>query len=211
MIEVIPAILTNFRDEFEKAVRLIEPHTTRAHLDIADGVFVLNETIKGYYELDLISTSLKFDVHLMVINPVSHISHWTMDNVDRFIVHIESNDIETVIKELKYKNKGVGLALNPDTSISSIEPFISLVDFIQFMTVSPGFQGRDFLGHVVKKVRSFHEKHPQIIIAIDGGINPITAKEVVQAGASILVSGSFVLKSGDVGKAIEDLKKISDN
>lgn len=208
MTEIIPAILTNSFDEFEKAVRLVESHTDRAHLDVADGVFVSNETIRGYYELDLVSTSLKFDVHLMVANPVSHMSHWTMDNADRFIVHIESEDITNAIKELKHNNKGVGLALNPDTSISSIESFVSLVDFIQFMTINPGFQGRDFLDHVVGKIESFHKKYPEVAIAVDGGINLITARRVIEAGASILVSGSFVLKSGNVGKAINDLKSV---
>lgn len=209
MTEIIPAILTNSFDEFEKAVRLVESYTERAHLDIADGVFVSNETIRGYYELDLVSTSLKFDVHLMVANPVNHMSYWTMDNADRFIVHIESEDVANAIKELKHNNKGIGLALNPDTSISSIESFVSLVDFIQFMTINPGFQGRDFLDHVVGKIENFHKKYPEVAIAVDGGINLTTARRVIAAGASVLVSGSFVLKSGNVGKAINDLKSVS--
>jgi ribulose-phosphate 3-epimerase len=105
----------------------------------------------------------------------------------------------------------VGLTLNPDTSIEELKPFLNLVDFIQFMTVRPGFQGRDFLYYVVKKIDFFHKLYPNILIAVDGGINPSTARESVAAGASILISGSFILKSGNVGKAIEQLKKIVEN
>ena len=212
MIEIIPAILTNSQDEFEKAVRLIEPHATRANLDIADGIFVPNTTIKGYSELGLISTGLKFDVHLMVKNPIEQISHWyEIKKADRFIIHIESTDAVTAVKEFRDLDKGVGLALNSDTPITDIELFINHADFIQFMTVHPGFQGRDFLDDVVDKIKFFQKKNPQAIIAVDGGINPTTAKNVIQAGASILYSGSYVLKSGNVGKAIEELKKISEN
>ncbi len=211
MIEIIPAILTNSYEELEETVRLIEPHTSRAHLDVADGVFVPNETIRGYSELELITTDLKFDAHLMVRKPLDWLFHWNLENVDRFIVHIESENIAAVIKELRSMGKNVGLTLNPNTSVSNIEPFVGLVDFIQFMTVNPGFQGGDFLDYVVGKMRSFRKKYPKVIIAVDGGINPTTAKSVIEAGADILVSGSFVLKSGNVSQAIEELKKISEN
>src|SRR3989344_1814275 len=208
MIEVIPAILTNSQDEFEKAVRLIEVHSTRAHLDIADGIFVPNKTIKGYSELGLISTDLKFDVHLMVQNPVDQISHWyDIKKADSFIVHVESVDITIAIKELKGMGKRVGITLNPDTSLNSIEPFVNLVDFVQFMTISPGFQGREFLDYVIEKIKNFHKNYPDITIAVDGGINPTTAQIAIEAGADILVSGSFILKSSNVGKAIEELRK----
>src|SRR3989344_5273533 len=135
MIEIIPAILTNSSEEFDKEVRLIEPYAKRAHLDIADGIFVPNETVKGYREVSLVSTGLMFDVHLMVKDPVSHINLWESDKADRFIVHIESEDVANAIKELRQRNKGVGLALNPDTPARNIESFVNMVDFVQFMTV----------------------------------------------------------------------------
>lgn len=211
MVEIIPAILTNSPDEFEKMIRQIEPYATRAHLDIADGIFVPNETIKGYPELELVSTNLKFDVHLMVKNPLGQLSHWNSNKAERFIVHVESEDVMTAIKELKNMNKAVGLAVNPDTSTSNVELLVGSVDFIQFMTINPGFQGREFLDHVVKKIKNFHEKHPEVVMAVDGGINPATARSAIEIGVSILVSGSFVLKSGNVGKAIEELEKIVEN
>lgn len=210
MITVIPAILTNSSDDFEKLVRLLEPYSRRIHLDIADGIFVPNETIKGYSELELVSTGLKFDVHLMVKNPLIQMPYWDKENADRFVIHVESEDVKKTITELRGMNKSVGLTVNPDTPNEAIEPFVTLVDFVQFMTIDPGFQGRKFMNNVLEKIKSFHEKHPEIILAVDGGINPTTAKNMVGAGINILISGSFVLKSGNVGKAIEELRKISE-
>lgn len=211
MVQIISAILTNSSDEFEKTIRLIEPYSDRVHLDIADGIFVSNKTISGYSELDLISTNLKFDVHLMVKNPLDQLSYWNNPKANRFIIHIESENVAETIKKFRSMNKTIGLTLNPNTSINDIEPFINLVDFIQFMTVNPGFQGGEFVDNVVDKIRNFHEKYPELILAVDGGINPVTAKKLANIGISIFVSGSFILKSEDVGKAIEELKKISEN
>ena len=211
MTQIIPAILTNSSEEFEKIISLIEPYATRVHLDIGDGVFVPNETIKGYSELGLVSTSLKFDVHLMVKNPLGQLLHWNKENIDRFIIHVESEDVATVIKEIRGMGKNVGLALNPDTSMRHVEPFIGSTDFIHFMTVNPGFQGRDFLDHVIEKIRSFRKKYPEVLIAVDGGINPTTAESVIEAGADMLISGSFILKSGNVGKAIAELREAVQN
>ena len=211
MVQVIPAILTNSLDEFEKTIRLLEPHTKRVHLDIADGVFVPNETIKGYSELDLVFTNLKFDVHLMVQRPLDHLFSWDKANADRFIVHVESEDVERAIVELRSMSKQVGLAINPDTSEELLDPFIQLVDLVHFMTIEPGFQGREFIDTVVKKIVFFREKHPQKIISVDGGINLTTARSVINAGVDILVSGSFILKSGNVGKAIAELETVVSN
>lgn len=211
MIEIIPAILTNSPDEFEKMIRLVEPHTARAHLDIADGIFVPNETIRGYPELELVSTGLKFDVHLMVKSPLDQMQCWGRESADRFIIHVESEGVGQTITELRSMNKSIGLAVNPDTPNKAVEPFAALVDFIQFMTINPGFYGREFMGQVLEKIDIFHKKYPEVVLAVDGGINPTTAKSVIEAGVNILVSGSFVLKSGNVGKAIEELRKISEN
>ncbi|MBI4158572.1 MAG: ribulose-phosphate 3-epimerase [Candidatus Yanofskybacteria bacterium] len=215
MVEIIPAILTNSSEELEKEVHLIEPYATRAHLDIADGIFVPNETFKGYSELGLISTDLKFDVHLMVKDPVDQISYWyDIEKADRFIVHIESEDVVNAIKDLKQRNKGVGLALNPDTPTRNIESFVNMVDFVQFMTVNPGFQGGGFVEETVLKIENFHAKYPFVPIAVDGGIHPENknVSKLIKAGASLLVVGSHIVSEGrDVGKAIEELKKISEN
>lgn len=208
MTEVIPAILTNSSDEFEKLIRLLEPHSERIHLDVADDVFVPNKTISGYGELGLVSKDIKFDIHLMVRRPLVLLSHWEAENADRFIVHVESDDVSATISELRSMKKSVGLAINPDTSLNDLEHFVNLVDFVLFMTINPGFQGREFLEPVLSKIKSFRNKYPQAVLAVDGGINLTTARSAVEAGVNMLISGSFILKSGNVGKAINELKSI---
>src|SRR3990167_8491711 len=190
MVQIIPAILTNSADEFEKIIRLVEPYSARVHLDVADGIFVSNETIKGYSELEVVSTGLKFDVHLMVKDPLMQLSLWNNEKADRFIIHIESSDLDETIRELRGMGKGIGIAINPDTSVEALEHFIDQADFVCFMTVYPGFQGRGFLDHVVEKIKDFRKKYPGVVIFVDGGINLATAKSAVEAGVNGLVSGS---------------------
>ena len=226
MVEIIPAILTNSSDKFKELIRKIELYTNRVHLDIAGGIFVPNKTINGYEELTEIESPLRFDIHLMVEQPHDYLEEWfNIDNVDRFVIHAESEvNFGVIIQKIKERRHIVGLALNPGTSIKKVEPYLLLpgvsgspasgssgslrnLDFIQFMTVYPGFQGGRFVDEVVDKIAAFHKEYPDIIIMADGGITPETAPRLVKAGASVLVSGSYVLKNEDMGKAMEQLRK----
>src|SRR3990167_8930579 len=174
LTEIIPAILTDSSDKFRELVHKLEFHTGRIHIDIADGDFVPNKTIKGYNDLREIKSSAQFDVHLMVKRP------------------------QEVIKEC---NRKVGLSLNPETYVDKIEQYLNEIDFVQFMTVHPGFQGSNFVNEVVDKISAFHKKYPDIMIMCDGGITSETAPKLVKAGASVLVSGSYILKSQNFKKA----------
>ena len=150
----------------------------------------------------------KFDVHLMVQKPQDVIREWFKTKAERFIIHVESDvNLAEIIKEIKENNKKVGLTLNPETNIDKIEQHLNNIDFVQFMTVHPGFQGGQFVNEVVDKIETFHKKYPDIIIMCDGGVIPETGSKLVKAGASILVSGSYIVKSPDFGKAIKELKQ----
>ncbi|MBX4211765.1 MAG: hypothetical protein KW806_03195 [Candidatus Yanofskybacteria bacterium] len=92
MIEIVPSILAKTHEEFETLVRKFEPHVTRVHLDIIDGEFANNKTICGFEELRLITTSLSFDVHLMVRTPSKNLAEWYQTKADRFIIHPESQE-----------------------------------------------------------------------------------------------------------------------
>ncbi len=208
MTEIIPAILTDSSLKFKDLVLRIEPYAKRIHLDIADGVFVPNKTITGYDEIKGIESASKFDVHLMVTEPAKYLKEWLFTHADRFIIHIESQgDLGALIEELQKNKRKVGLVLNPETPVVKLEPFISQIDFVQFMTVHPGFQGAGFVKEVVDKIAAFHMKYPDIMLMSDGGITPETAPGLVKAGVSELVAGSYIVKSESVEKAIEDLKK----
>lgn len=210
MIEVIPAILTDSSSKFKELIRKLESHTQRVHIDIADGIFVPNKTVIGCEELKEADSVLKFDIHLMVQKPHDYLKEWFRVHVDRFIIHAESDaDFSDLVKVVRNYGGEIGLALNPETEVEKVENFIKDINFVQFMTVYPGFQGSTFVSEVVDKISAFHKKYPDIIIMCDGGITPETAPGLVKAGASILVSGSYIVKSGDVGMAIWQLKKVT--
>lgn len=212
MTEVIPAILTDSSLRFKELILKLEPYTHRVHIDVADGVFVPNKTVTGYEEIKDIESALKFDVHLMVAQPEEHLKEWLHTQADRFIIHAESEGDPSVLTDELHKNqRKVGLAFNPETDLDKFTELLKKVDFIQFMTVHPGFQGGEFVNEVVDKIAEFHNKYPDIMIMADGGITPETAPRLVRAGVTALVSGSYVVKSQDIEKAIGELEGVTSN
>ena len=209
MVEIIPSILTSSPDEFDEMMRLAEVHFSSVHLDIADGVFVPNMTVGGIDELKRIHTTLKITVHLMVSNPEHILTQWLNTEVGGLTLHIEStSQMDELIDKTKAGGKKVGVALNPDTPIEEIEPFVKKADFIQFMTVDPGFYGSEFREEVLSKMNDLKQKYPAVKLWADGGINPATAKRVVQAGAEVLAVGSYFFGNGkDLDEALENMKK----
>lgn len=208
MIEIIPSILVKTRQEMIDKLVIIEPYADKVHLDIADGIFVPNITIAGPEEVETAETSLNIGVHLMVSKPENHIARWLETPVDSLLFHIEATQrTQEVINAVKEGERSVGIALNPKTLVSAIEPFIDQVDFVHFMTVEPGFYGGKFVESVLDKISDFHYFYPDKPIQVDGSINPETVPKLVQAGASLLIVGSYIFENSDAGKAIEDLKK----
>lgn len=208
MVEIIPAILTDSSIKFKELIHKLEPYTDRIHFDIADGDFVPNKTIKGYEELKEIESAVKFDIHLMVQKPQYQIQEWFNTQADRFLIHAESGvDFNRILDEIHKHDRKVGLVLNPETGVDKVKEFFDKIDYIQFMTVYPGFQGQVFLNEVVGRIAEFHSKYPKIDILVDGGVTPETAPKLVKAGVSTLISGSYIVKSQNVEKAIEELNQ----
>lgn len=207
MTEIIPSILVKTKEELLARISAVESLVERVHLDIADGIFVPNMTIAGFSEIENIETTLKFGVHLMVSKPENHILRWLRTPAESFAFHIEStSQVMEVIEKIREAEKEVGLALNPDTPLSAIESYVNEIDFVHFMTVSPGFYGGEFVEDVLDKMSDCHYFYPDKTIVVDGGVNPDTAPKLVQAGANILVAGSYVFKDNSPAKALEELK-----
>ena len=189
-------------------IMAVEPYVERVHLDIADGIFVPNMTIMGLEEMGELDTNLKIGVHLMVSKPENHIVHWLETVADKFVFHIEAtSQAQKVIDAAKEAEKSVGIALNPQTPITKIEPFVDQVDFVHFMTVEPGFYGGKFVDSVIDKIKEFHFLYPDKPIEVDGGITPETAPKLIEAGATLLVVGSYIWDSENLEKAITKVKE----
>lgn len=184
----------------------------RVHLDIADGDFVKTKTISGYEELIKTETKVKFDVHLMVSRPEDQMYLWYKTKADRFMIHAETDHGHAgLIEQIHLNEREVGLVLNPETQVEKIAEIIDNIDFVQFMTVHPGNYGGEFVESVVEKIREFHGQYPDMPIFVDGGVNPETILHLIAVGVTTLVVGSYVVDSNDVGKAIEEMNKLSNN
>lgn len=211
MIEIIPAIMTESDEEFVRMVHILErAGVKRVHLDITDGMFVPRRTIKGYEQLRRLNTSLIFDVHLMVSRPEMQSEAWAeIPNASRLIVHVEATGhIETISAQVHAAGKEFGAAINPESHISRLEGVLRHLDFVQFMTVHPGAQGRTFVQEALDHLTEFHNAHPQVPVMVDGGITPVTAPLCAHAGATHLVSGSYVMRATDAGRALRELEAV---
>jgi ribulose-phosphate 3-epimerase len=183
------------------------------HIDVMDRHFVPNLTFGAPLVAGL-KTRLPFDIHLMVENPELYIEDFLRalpdgrkPNGDIITVHIEAcPHIHGVIQKIKQAGFRTGVALNPGTSLGSIEEIVDEVDMVLAMTVNPGFSGQKFIGSVLNKVRELRANFPELDIQVDGGVDAETAKLCVGAGANVLVSASYLFGSKNRKQAIESLR-----
>ena len=185
------------------------------HLDVMDGVFVPNITF-GSPVLDIFKNYAKkpLDIHLMIVNPENYIDKFSSYNPDIITIHMEAvNDISAVLKKIKNLNIKAGLAINPDTPIKHLEPYINEIDMVCLMGVFPGFSGQKFINQTNSRLRDLknliESKKSKVLIQIDGGVDLSNVKELSRLGADILVSGSCIFKSKNPSKIIDSFKKES--
>ena len=142
----------------------------------------------------------------MINNPLEWIEkHW--GKVDTILVHFEATqNPDEIIKSVRKKKRRVGFVLNPETSVEKLKTYLDKIDEILIMTVNPGFYGSKFLPEALQKVEDLRNLKPDLDIEVDGGITDETIKQAYLAGANMFVSGSFIVKSENVKKAIDTLK-----
>ena len=185
------------------------------HLDVMDGVFVPNITF-GSPVLDIFKNYAKkpLDIHLMIVNPENYIDKFSSYNPDTITFHIEAvKDISAILNKIKNLNIKAGLAINPDTPIKDLEPYLNEIDMVCLMGVFPGFSGQKFINKTNSRLRDLknliESKKSKALIQIDGGVDLSNVKELSRLGADILVSGSCIFKSKNPSKIIDSLKKKS--
>lgn len=183
------------------------------HLDIMDGVFVPNISF-GFPVIEAVAKECKkpLDVHLMIVHPENYIKQVAATGAMMMNVHFEACvHLHRTIQEIHAAGMKAGVTLNPSTPICMLEDIINDVDMVLLMSVNPGFGGQKFIPGIVEKTRRLkkmiEEKGSNALIQIDGGVNDKTAPLLVEAGADVLVSGSYIFKAADPIKTIHDLKK----
>lgn len=181
----------DFRNLSQQLLELEAAGVTRLHLDFADGHFVPN-VLLGTEVFQLLPSRQRAirECHLMMREPTLLLDIF-LPHSDLIIVHVEAmKDAGASIRKIRESGVRPGLALNPETPAAAVEPFVSEIDLLLFMTVTPGFAGQAFRSDVLPKIRALRQIHPAIDIAVDGAVNPTTIPLLAAAGANVFVGGS---------------------
>lgn len=185
------------------------------HIDIMDGVFVPNISF-GMPVLDAINKHAKktIDVHLMIVDPDRYIATFKKLGADVLTVHYEAcTHLHRTLQAIKAEGMKAGVALNPHTNVNLLEDVIQDIDLVCIMSVNPGFGGQSFIENTYSKVEKLkaliNKKNATTLIEIDGGVTNKNAKQLADAGADVLVAGSYVFGAHDPIATIADLKAIA--
>ena len=184
------------------------------HIDIMDGVFVPNISY-GMPVLEAINRHAKktIDVHLMIVDPDRYIKEFAALGANNLSVHYEAcTHLHRTLQAIKAEGMKAGVAINPHTSVELLEDVIGDIDLVCMMSVNPGFGGQSFIENTFKKVKKLKQiierNKASTLIEIDGGVTDKNAAQLVEAGADVLVAGSFVFKAEDPTQTIKNLKSL---
>ena len=213
---IAPSVLAADFANLERDIKMI--NTSEAdwfHIDIMDGVFVPNISF-GMPVLEAIKrhANKTIDVHLMIVDPDRYISTFKKLGADVLTVHLEAcTHLHRTLQAIKAEGMKAGVALNPHTNVELLEDVINDIDLVCIMSVNPGFGGQSFIENTYDKIRKLkaliNRKGASTIIEIDGGVTNKNAVQLVEAGADVLVAGSYVFGAADPIATVADLKKIT--
>ena len=213
MVKIAPSILSADFANLAQEIRRIET-ADYVHVDVMDGAFVPNITV-GLPVVRCLRpvTRMPLDVHLMVDRPIRYVEQFCDAGADIVTVHMEADTPENTalaLEKIHAKGKRAGVVLRPKTPAEAARPYLKACDMILVMTVEPGFGGQKFMADMMPKLRTLRDwidqENPACELEVDGGVDPVTAKVVIENGANVLVAGSAVYGAADIPSRIAELR-----
>ena len=214
MVKIAPSILSaDFSKLGEEVVKLHDAGADFIHIYVMDGEFVPNITF-GMPVIKAIrgKTDKVFDVHLMINNPQRYIDEFIAAGADIITLHYESEKhLDRAIQYIKSKGVKAAVALNPATPTIVLKDIIASLDMVLIMSVNPGFGGQKFIPYSLDKIKEVKEmairaNNTNILIQVDGGVDKNNVKDVIEAGANVIVAGSAVFGDGNIAENIKALR-----
>ena len=213
-MKIAPSILSVKIEEYPKVIKELENlDISYLHLDIMDGKFVPNSTydaeeVKNIRKM----TSMFLDTHLMIENPENYINSYINAGSYSITFHFEATtNVKKIIKMIKDKNLKCGISIKPKTNVDVLLPYLSEIDMVLVMSVEPGFGGQKFMDSALNKIKQLVNlrmtNHYSYLIEVDGGINNETSKLCKNAGADIIVVGTYLMNSNNKKETIKELNK----
>ncbi len=203
--EVLPAIIASDQSELDEMLDRVKDFAGNIMLDLMDGKLVQASSLDFPMRL---RKGPRYQLHVMAVDPIQRLID-TPDEVDTVVLHAETLDeIGEAIEAAREKKVKLFIALNPETPVSVLEPYLDKLDGVLIMSVHPGQYGAKFLPEQLEKVREIRAKSETITIEVDGGMNDRTMGAAVDAGANQIASGSYIMKSGDPKAAYESLRAL---
>jgi ribulose-phosphate 3-epimerase len=210
-IEILPSLLVDSRQEFERRLRLVEHACDTVHIDILDGSLFPHISWANARDISAMRTNVKYELHLMVENPLPIIEEWAqhIPGFTRAIVHAEIHRPLGAIGEhvRDFLKKEFGVAINPETPLEEIEEVFHSIDALLVMGVHPGSSGQAFLGdYLLDKIRVARNHRPDLAIEIDGGVIDELLPRMVEAGATRVCAASLLFANSDPAAKLKELQ-----
>lgn len=214
--KIAPSILSADFGRLNEEIASIEDHVDFIHVDVMDGHFVPNLTL-GAPVVACLKSKKPMECHLMIEHPEKYVEDFIKAGAWMITIHVEATSAKAgqagdrtqeVLEQIRVLGGKSSLSLNPETPVEAVEPYLDLVDMILVMSVHPGFGGQSFIHDVLAKVKRLRELRPMLDIGMDGGVTAVTAALCVEAGANVLVAGSYIFEADDRVTAIRALREL---